>query len=501
MSSRSSFTNPTSPGPLDPFPSYSADFAGSSSSSPVYRGDTRAIAPFLSSSPEDADTIYERHRAYSVNMDRKRRLTATANDDATLHRRPSALSGPSSLSHSSLQQDRPLPSLPVGDDRNNFIPPDMPGSSRENAIDLTSPPSVVAICLRCINGADKTTWNTHYPAGSQTQRLRIALFATLNSAFGIENITVASADGSTSFDHQNQSNNRLPKPLHATDATLLERSLISQSMTYAILLPVYQADLVLKPTLLIQHLVVGKKCDSFLSTNVSIRDPENEAEDTTHRNQVLDDFLGHRTSSSTPTPIEPIYGQQSGSSRHTSSSSLSHPPHQSSARVQSYSFSSHRPRLETESGTAPFDPSGTRPRRVRSMAESDRTRTSRPPHRVPVDERDICPICSTQLPPRRSDGNEDEREAHIRDCIARSSGSSPGMGSPQSSHLLRMLSFTATEKDCLSEDSTPQECIICMEEYEVGDKLARLECLCKFHKSCIVGWFERKKECPVHKFS
>lgn len=135
------------------------------------------------------------------------------------------------------------------------------------------------------------------------------------------------------------------------------------------------------------------------------------------------------------------------------------------------------------------------------MAESDRTRTSRPPHRAHVDERDICPICSTQLPPRRSDGNEDEREAHIRDCIARSSGSSPGMGSPQSSHLLRMLSFTATEKDCLSEDGTPQECTICMEEYEVGDKLARLECLCKFHKACIVGWFERKKECPVHKFS
>lgn len=141
---------------------------------------------------------------------------------------------------------------------------------------------------------------------------------------------------------------------------------------------------------------------------------------------------------------------------------------------------------------------------MRSLVDSDQTRAARPPHRVRVDERDLCPICSTQLPSRARDGNEDEREAHIRDCIARSSGadrSSPGMGSPQSQHLLRMLSFTATEKDCLGEDSTPQECTICMEEYEVGDKLARLECLCKFHKTCIVGWFERKKECPVHKFS
>jgi hypothetical protein len=144
MSSRSSITNPTPLSPLDPFPPYSADFAGSSSSSPVYRGDTRAIAPFLSSSPEDADTTYQRNRAYSVNMDRKRRLTATANDDATLQRRPSALSGPSSLSHGRLQQERPLPSLPVGDDRHNSIPSEMPGSTRENAIDLTSPPSAVA---------------------------------------------------------------------------------------------------------------------------------------------------------------------------------------------------------------------------------------------------------------------------------------------------------------------------------------------------------------------
>jgi hypothetical protein len=30
-------------------------------------------------------------------------------------------------------------------------------------------------------------------------------------------------------------------------------------------------------------------------------------------------------------------------------------------------------------------------------------------------------------------------------------------------------------------------------------KLTRLECLCKFHKSCIIDWFQRKQECPVHK--
>jgi len=62
-----------------------------------------------------------------------------------------------------------------------------------------------------------------------------------------------------------------------------------------------------------------------------------------------------------------------------------------------------------------------------------------------------------------------------------------------------MLPFMATEKDCVGEDGDTQECTICMEEYEVGAALARLECLCKFHRACIVEWFDRKQECPVHK--
>jgi len=64
-----------------------------------------------------------------------------------------------------------------------------------------------------------------------------------------------------------------------------------------------------------------------------------------------------------------------------------------------------------------------------------------------------------------------------------------------------MLPFTASEKDCVNEDGTAQECSICFVEYDVGDPLARLECLCKFHKTCIVDWFNRKPECPVHKIA
>ncbi|KAL6235680.1 hypothetical protein BDW75DRAFT_230076 [Aspergillus navahoensis] len=118
-----------------------------------------------------------------------------------------------------------------------------------------------------------------------------------------------------------------------------------------------------------------------------------------------------------------------------------------------------------------------------------------------VDECDVCPICDNELPAVGANGNEDAREAHIRDCIANHGRPLSGSPASQSPLPVRMLAFTATEKDCVGQDGTEQECTICMEEYEVGQSLVRLECLCKFHKRCIVEWFERKKECPVHKTS
>jgi len=67
-----------------------------------------------------------------------------------------------------------------------------------------------------------------------------------------------------------------------------------------------------------------------------------------------------------------------------------------------------------------------------------------------------------------------------------------------------MLVYQATEKDCTTSEGEPQECVICFEEFEEGDEMARLECLCKFHKRCIAGWFVKKARegegmgCPTH---
>ncbi|KAM5443562.1 hypothetical protein MferCBS31731_001335 [Microsporum ferrugineum] len=150
------------------------------------------------------------------------------------------------------------------------------------------------------------------------------------------------------------------------------------------------------------------------------------------------------------------------------------------------------------------------PRSHPTIRAADMNRPLPPPpnsrsHRI-INERDLCPVCNHILPQPSSGGGEDAHEAHIRACIERHASRRPGASNQSSqssirpsSERLRMLTFLATEKDCLGTDGVQPECSICMEEYEVGAELARLECLCRFHKSCILGWFDRKEECPVHK--
>ncbi|KAL2022707.1 hypothetical protein VTK56DRAFT_4788 [Thermocarpiscus australiensis] len=134
-----------------------------------------------------------------------------------------------------------------------------------------------------------------------------------------------------------------------------------------------------------------------------------------------------------------------------------------------------------------------------------------------IPEEDECPVCHRELPPRTLPNFESLREAHINICIAAhstySGGSIPssssgtgqdggGGGGSSSSPLppvpprrTGMFPYTATEKDCV--DSA--ECSICLEEFEVGVPMARLECLCRFHRRCISAWWERHPgRCPMH---
>ncbi|XP_041423471.1 E3 ubiquitin-protein ligase znrf2 isoform X2 [Xenopus laevis] len=51
-------------------------------------------------------------------------------------------------------------------------------------------------------------------------------------------------------------------------------------------------------------------------------------------------------------------------------------------------------------------------------------------------------------------------------------------------------------EDILTKDAG--ECAICLEELQQGDTIARLPCLCIYHKGCIDEWFEVNRSCPEH---
>lgn len=148
-----------------------------------------------------------------------------------------------------------------------------------------------------------------------------------------------------------------------------------------------------------------------------------------------------------------------------------------------------------------------------------------------VKEEDECPVCGTEMAL-----GDSVREAHIQACIASRFSSTPSGSSrplpapaenqdvgststsaassgtpPQgpmeasrpraTSYRPRgMAIYRATEKDCLGADGEPQECVICFEEFEPGDEMGRMECLCKFHRLCIRQWWSTKGQgsCPTH---
>uniref|UniRef100_A0AAR5P8Q4 E3 ubiquitin-protein ligase ZNRF1 n=1 Tax=Dendroctonus ponderosae TaxID=77166 RepID=A0AAR5P8Q4_DENPD len=80
-----------------------------------------------------------------------------------------------------------------------------------------------------------------------------------------------------------------------------------------------------------------------------------------------------------------------------------------------------------------------------------------------------CPVCSKFVVP-------DDIECHLVMCLTK----------PRLSY----------NEDILTDDKG--ECVICLEELSQGDVIARLPCLCIYHKTCIDKWFEVNRSCPEH---
>ena len=49
-------------------------------------------------------------------------------------------------------------------------------------------------------------------------------------------------------------------------------------------------------------------------------------------------------------------------------------------------------------------------------------------------------------------------------------------------------------------DGEKKNCVICLEDFKVGEKVIILPCIHIFHSKCIKSWFSGKDECPICKF-
>ncbi|KDE08536.1 hypothetical protein, variant [Microbotryum lychnidis-dioicae p1A1 Lamole] len=102
-----------------------------------------------------------------------------------------------------------------------------------------------------------------------------------------------------------------------------------------------------------------------------------------------------------------------------------------------------------------------------------------------------CPICDEAF---ASSMSTLAREQHVQACCD---------GGPALRGLGREHAIFAATSETIPRDSTtkqPQECIICLEDFEIGEDLARLSCYCVMHSNCIEEYWERPGTfCPTHR--
>lgn len=85
-----------------------------------------------------------------------------------------------------------------------------------------------------------------------------------------------------------------------------------------------------------------------------------------------------------------------------------------------------------------------------------------------------CPVCSKFVVP-------DDIECHLVMCLTKPRLSYNGTYCVRP--LTALMAFFCLAEDILSDDKG--ECVICLEELSQGNVIARLPCLCVYHKTCV----------------
>ncbi|PWN33927.1 uncharacterized protein FA14DRAFT_66560 [Meira miltonrushii] len=95
-----------------------------------------------------------------------------------------------------------------------------------------------------------------------------------------------------------------------------------------------------------------------------------------------------------------------------------------------------------------------------------------------------CPVCGLALAGLGEDAAI--QEEHVRACLENGGGGTAVQGG-------KYLVYRLDEGPIVGK-----ECQICLEEMLINMTIARLPCLCYFHRHCIDSWLSRAHACPVH---
>lgn len=107
---------------------------------------------------------------------------------------------------------------------------------------------------------------------------------------------------------------------------------------------------------------------------------------------------------------------------------------------------------------------------------------------VPTPTISYCPICSRQFVSIRKEELDRELDHHVDECVKRSS--QIGCVGDR---------YSSFEYHKQNEDMEREiECSICYEVFQDGQKIALLNCFCKYHENCISTWFLKGRGCPFH---
>ncbi|KAG0654931.1 hypothetical protein C6P46_001326 [Rhodotorula mucilaginosa] len=133
-----------------------------------------------------------------------------------------------------------------------------------------------------------------------------------------------------------------------------------------------------------------------------------------------------------------------------------------------------------------------------------------------------CPVCEASLSGMESAA---ERERHVDACCRGLGGTTTavgglagdesaglggraalaaarGSGGETKRQKREHVVFVSDEKTIPKDEKTgePLECIMCFDEFEAEQRLARLSCYCLYHEECIVSYWENpSKFCPTHR--